>query len=97
MIKLYKQLTNKELNDIYSDRPWINKNALTNIFLSAFAEAVLPAMDKAMENLYKILTSTEFIARIEEGIVDESIERVINQIKDELREGLIKGMLFGED
>ena len=93
---MFKQLSSKELKDIYAERPWINKNALTNIFLSAFAEAVIPAMDKAMAKMFKILTSTEFIAKIEEGIIDESIERVIAMIKDELREDLVKGMLFDE-
>ncbi|NHJ40434.1 MAG: hypothetical protein FK731_10415 [Asgard group archaeon] len=93
---MFKQLSSKELNKTYSDRPWINKNALTNLFLSAFAEAVIPAMDKAMEKLFKILSSTEFIAKLEEDIVDESISRVIAKIKNELREDLIKGMLFDD-
>ncbi|NHK32153.1 MAG: hypothetical protein FK730_12420 [Asgard group archaeon] len=93
---MFKQLSAKELSKTYSDRPWINKNALTNLFLSAFAEAVIPAMDKAMEKLFKILSSTEFIAKLEEDIVDESISRVIDKIKNELREDLIKGMLFDD-
>ena len=93
---MFKQLSAKELREIYADRPWINKNALTNLFLSAFAEAVVPAMDKAMERLFKILSSTEFIAKLEEDIVDESITRVIEKVKSELREDLIKGMLFDE-
>ena len=45
---MFKQLSTKELKEIYADRPWINKNAITNLFLSAFAETVIPAMDKAM-------------------------------------------------
>jgi hypothetical protein len=93
---MFKQLSAKDLKQIYADRPWINKNALTNLFLSAFAESVIPAMDKAMEKLFKILSSTEFIAKLEEDILDESIERVIDKIKNELREDLIKGMLFDE-
>jgi len=93
---LFKQLSSKELQKIYSERPWINKNALTNLFLSAFAEAVIPAMDQAMEKMFKILTSTEFIAKIEEDVIDESIQRVIAMIKDDLRKDLVKGMLFDE-
>jgi len=93
---LFKQLSSKELQKIYSERPWINKNALTNLFLSAFAEAVIPAMDQAMEKMFKILTSTEFIAKIEEDVIDESIQRVIDMIKDDLRKDLVKGMLFDE-
>ena len=93
---MFKQLSAKELKDMYASRPWINKNALTNLFLSAFAEAVIPALDKAMEKMYKILSSTEFIARMEEEVIDESIERVFEMIKEELREDLIKGMLFDE-
>ncbi|MHA1213035.1 MAG: hypothetical protein ACTSSH_11290 [Candidatus Heimdallarchaeota archaeon] len=93
---MYKQLSSKELQKIYSERPWINKNALTNLFLSAFAEAVIPAMDKAIANFYKILSSTEFIAKLEEDIIDESIDRVIAMVKEELREDLVKGMLFDE-
>jgi len=89
-------LSSKELQKIYSERPWINKNALTNLFLSAFAEAVIPAMDQAMEKMFKILTSTEFIAKIEEDVIDESIQRVIAMIKDDLRKDLVKGMLFDE-
>jgi len=94
---MFKQHSTKDLTQMYTDRPWINKNALTNLFLSAFAEAVLPEMDKAMEKLYKILSSTEFIAKIEEDIVDDSIKRVIEKIKDDLRKGIIKGMLFDEE
>ncbi|MHA1629790.1 MAG: hypothetical protein ACTSXO_08280 [Candidatus Heimdallarchaeota archaeon] len=93
---MFKQLSSKELQKIYSERPWINKNALTNLFLSAFAEAVIPAMDQAMEKMFKILTSTEFIAKIEEDVIDESIQRVIAMIKDDLRKDLVKGMLFDE-
>jgi hypothetical protein len=93
---MFKQLSAKELKQIYADRPWINKNALTNLFLSAFAEAVIPAMDKALEKLFKILSSTEFIAKLEEDIMDESIARVIDKIKSDLRADLIKGMLFDE-
>ncbi len=89
-------MSSKELQKIYSERPWINKNALTNLFLSAFAEAVIPAMDQAMEKMFKILTSTEFIAKIEEDVIDESIQRVIAMIKDDLRKDLVKGMLFDE-
>ena len=37
---MFKQLSTKELKEVYAARPWINKNALTNLFLSAFAEAV---------------------------------------------------------
>ena len=91
---MFKQVSAKELKDIYANRPWINKTALTNLFLSAFAEAVIPAMDEAMERLYKILSSTEFIAKIEEEIIDESIMRIIDMIKDELREDLVKGMVL---
>lgn len=90
---MYKQLSAKELKEIYDQRPWINKTAVTNLFLSAFAEAVIPAIDEAMERLYKILSSTEFIAKIEEEIIDESITRVIDMIKDELREDLVKRMM----
>ena len=93
---MFKQLSSKDLKSIYADRPWINKNALTNLFLNAFAEAVIPAMDKAMERMYKILSSTEFIAKIEEDVIDESITRVIEMIKEELREDLVKGMLFDD-
>jgi len=91
-----KQMNAKELQEIYAERPWINKNALTNLFLSAFAEAIIPAMDKALSNMYKILSSTEFIAKIEEDIIDESIGRVIAKIKEDLRKDLIKGMLFDD-
>ena len=93
---MFKQMNSKELKEIYAKRPWINKNALTNLFLSAFAEAVIPALDNAMEKLYKILSSTEFIAKLEEDVIDESIARVVSMIKDELREDLIKGMLFDD-
>lgn len=93
---MFKQMSAKDLKDAYATRPWINKNALTNLFLSAFAEAVIPALDKAMEKMYKILSSTEFIAKMEEDVIDESIERVFEMIKEELREDLIKGMLFDE-
>jgi hypothetical protein len=93
---MYKQLSGKELKKIYANRPWINKNALTNLFLTAFAETVIPAIDQAMEKLYKVLTSTEFIARIEEDVIDESVQRVIQMIKDELREDLIERMTFEE-
>ncbi|MHA1171567.1 MAG: hypothetical protein ACTSQ3_05770, partial [Candidatus Heimdallarchaeota archaeon] len=70
--EMFKQLSAKELKEIYAERPWINKNAISNLFLSAFAEAVIPAMDKAMARFYKIIQSTEFIAKIEENIIDES-------------------------
>ena len=93
---MFKQYTSQELKEIYAARPWINKTALTNLFLSAFAESVIPAMDEAMERLYKILSSTEFIAKIEEEIIDESITRIIDMIKDELREDLVKGMVLDE-
>ena len=93
---MFKQYSTKELKEIYASRPWINKTAVTNLFLSAFAEAVIPAIDDAMERLYKILSSTEFIAKIEEEIIDESITRVIDMIKDELREDLVKNMIFDE-
>ena len=93
---MFKQYTTQELKDIYTARPWINKTALTNLFLSAFAESVIPAMDDAMERLYKILSSTEFIAKIEEEIIDESITRIIDMIKDELREDLVKGMVLDD-
>ena len=91
---MFKELTSKELKEIYSKRPWINKTALTNLFLSAFAQAVVPALDEAMERMYKILSSTEFIAKLEEEVIDESITRVIEMIKDELREEIVKGMAF---
>lgn len=94
--QLYTQKSPNELKELYAARPWINKTALTNLFLSAFAESVIPAMDEAMERLYKILSSTEFIARIEEEIIDESITRVIDMIKDELREDLVKGMVVDD-
>lgn len=93
---MFKNVSSKELKEIYENRPWINKTALTNLFLSAFAEAVIPAMDEAMERLYKILSSTEFIAKIEEEIIDESITRIIDMIKDELREDLVKRMVLDE-
>lgn len=93
---MFKDLSAKELKDLYATRPWINKTALTNLFLSAFAEAVIPALDKAMERMYKILSSTEFIAKLEEEVIDESVTRVIEMIKDELREEIVKGMAFEE-
>ena len=31
--KMFRQLSAKELKDIYADRPWINKNALTNLVI----------------------------------------------------------------
>ena len=93
---MFKNVSSKELKEIYENRPWINKTALTNLFLSAFAEAVIPAMDEAMERLYKILSSTEFIAKIEEEIIDEYITRIIDMIKDELREDLVKRMVLDE-
>ncbi|MFW9921744.1 MAG: hypothetical protein ACFFDW_00450 [Candidatus Thorarchaeota archaeon] len=93
---MFKQHSSKDLKEIYDQRPWINKAAVTNLFLSAFAEAVIPAIDEAMERLYKILSSTEFIAKIEEEIIDESITRVIDMIKDELREDIVKRMMFDD-
>lgn len=93
---MFKVMNSKELKEMYDSRPWINKSTLTNLFLSAFAEAVIPAIDEAMERLYKILSSTEFIAKIEEDVIDESIARVIDMIKDELREDLVKRMVFDD-
>ena len=95
--EMFKQLSAKELKEIYAERPWINKNAISNLFLSAFAEAVIPAMDKAMARFYKIIQSTEFIAKIEENIIDESFTRVIEMVKDDLREELVKIFIFDDE
>lgn len=94
---MFKQISTKELKEIYAERPWINKNAISNLFLSAFAEAVIPAMDKAMSRFYKIIQSTEFIAKIEENIIDESFTRVIEMVKDDLREELVKIFIFDDE
>ncbi|MBD3191735.1 MAG: hypothetical protein GF308_13895 [Candidatus Heimdallarchaeota archaeon] len=92
-----KTLSSKSIDEIYSKRPWINKAGLTRLFLSAFAETVIPAMDRAMEKLYKELTSERFITKLEQDVIDEAIYRVINMIKDELREEISHRLSFEEE
>ncbi|MEA2071334.1 MAG: hypothetical protein U9O98_08590 [Asgard group archaeon] len=89
-----EKLTAKEINEIYKKRPWINKHALSNLFLEAFAETVIPAMDKAMGQLYKKLISEDFILKIEQEVVDEAILRLIKMIKEGLREEMIEQLKF---
>jgi hypothetical protein len=91
------RLSRKALNELYSNRPWINKAALSRLFLTAFAETVIPAMDKAMEKLYKKLTSERFLTKLEQDVIDESIYRVIKMIKAELREEISERLKFEDE